>query len=176
MSLVGMLTRYDPVASVALLALAACANQPPPSDNAYCAVLFNQLDSFELAPAPLTVGFDFRQVQLARIRQSRCITFTDQLAGLESVATELRPHTILGGPVYRFSVAVQAGVVTNPQDEARALSFFSGLGYRARSVGWPDLGTRVYVEAKTANQVSDIVSIAQRAGFVGPYPSNWVTF
>jgi hypothetical protein len=67
-------------------------------------------------------------------------------------------------------------VVTNPQDEVRALAFFQGLGYRARSVGWPELGTRVYVEALTVAQIDDIVAMAQRAGFVGPYASRWVAF
>ena len=155
----------------------ACVNQPPPSDNSYCAVLFDQLDGFELPLAPIAVGFDFRQMQLARIRQARCITFSDRLAGMDALARQIVPHAIPGGPgSFLPPVAVQAGVVTNPQDEARALTFFSALGYRARSVGWPELGTRIYVEAKTANQIADIVSVAQQAGFVGPYPSNWVRF
>src|SRR4051812_39882556 len=112
-----------------VVGLAACANQPPPSNDPYCATLFNQLDSFELAPAPLALGFDFRQMQLARIRQARCITFTSQLAGMEAVAGRLTPHAVPAGPVYRAPVAVQAGVVTNPNDEGRALAFFSQLGY-----------------------------------------------
>ena len=54
--------------------------------------------------------------------------------------------------------------------------FFQRLGYRARSVGWQELGTRIYIEARTVPQIDDIVSVAQRAGFVGPYPSRWVIF
>ena len=159
-----------------LLVLPACANQPPPSDNSYCAVLFDQFDGFEFVPGPGTWAFDFRQMQLARIRQAHCITFTDDLAPLEPLAGELASHAPPAGVPFRVPVAVQAGVVTNPQDEARALAFFRGVGYRARSVGWPDLGTRIYVEARTADQIADIVSISQRAGFVGPYPSRWARF
>jgi hypothetical protein len=164
--------------SLSLLTVAACASEsgPAPVDSPYCAALFNQLDAMEFTPQPGNFGFDFREMQLARIRQARCITFTDQLIGMETLASQLSPHSVPAGPVYRFPVAVQAGVVTNPNDEVRALAFFSSLGYRARSVGWPELGTRVYVEARTANQVSDIVSLAQQAGFVGPYPSSRVAF
>jgi hypothetical protein len=161
---------------VVILALAACSNQPPPSNNAYCATLFDQLDAMEFVPQPQALYFDFRQTQLARIRQAGCITFTRNLVGMEAVAESLISHERPAGLPLRSRVAVQAGVVTNPQDEARALAFFEGLGYRVRSVGWPELATRVYVEALTVDQIGDIVSLAQRAGFVGPYASRWVTF
>jgi hypothetical protein len=139
-------------------------------------MLFDQLDAMEFVPHPGAPSFDFRQMQLARIRQARCVTFTRDLVGMEAVAADLRPHRRPAGPVFQWRIAVQAGVVTNPQDETRALAFFQGLGYRARSVGWPELGTRIYVEALTAAQIDDIVSTARRAGFVGPYPSRWVAF
>jgi hypothetical protein len=159
-----------------LLALPACAGQPPPGNDAYCASLFNQLDAFEFVPEPGGVGFDFRQMQLARIRQARCVTFSNDLAGLEAAAQALAPHALPGGPAFPTPVAVQAGVVTNGQDAARSLAFFAGLGYRARTVGWPELGTRVYVEARTPDQIADVIAIAERAGFIGPYPSRWVRF
>ena len=73
-------------------------------------------------------------------------------------------------------MAVQAGVVTNMEDAGRARAFFEGLGYRARTQGSPRLGTRVYVEARTAGQVEDIVGIAREAGFVGPYASRFVIY
>jgi hypothetical protein len=154
----------------------ACAGAPPPGDDAYCAQLFDQLDAMDFVPQPGGFTLDFRQMQLARIRQARCITFSDELAGMEALGGELVSHVLPGGPVFRTPVAVQAGVVTNPGDESRALGFFAGIGYRARSVGWPELGTRVYVGARTPDQIADIVSIAQQAGFVGSYPSNWARF
>jgi hypothetical protein len=67
-------------------------------------------------------------------------------------------------------VAVQVGVVTNDDDVGRAIAFFSRLGYRARSVGAPRLGARVYVEARTLGDIERIVGLAQKAGFVGPTP------
>jgi hypothetical protein len=159
-----------------LVAISACANRPPPADNAHCAELFDQLDAIEFVPQPGALSFDFRQMQLSRLRQARCLTFTRNLAGLEVLAGDLESHAPPAGPLLRPTVAVQAGVVTNMQDEARALAFFQLLGYRARSVGWPNLGSRIYVEARTLPQIDDIVSIAQQAGFVGPYPSRWERF
>ena len=71
---------------------------------------------------------------------------------------------------------MQVGVVTNDEDAGRAIAFFNRLGYRARSVGSPGLGTRVYVEARTLGEIETIVGLAQEAGFIGPYPSRYVTF
>ena len=81
-----------------------------------------------------------------------------------------------GGPTLGRPVAVQAGVVTSDADAGRARAFFEGLGYRARTQGSPRLGTRVFVEARTAGQVEDIVAIAGQAGFVGAFPSRYVVF
>ena len=80
------------------------------------------------------------------------------------------------GPVLSRPAAVQVGVVTNYQDAGRAIAFFNRLGYRARSVGSPRLGTRVYVEARTLGDIETIVGLAQEAGFVGPYPSRYAIF
>ncbi|MFO1141139.1 MAG: hypothetical protein U1E59_01915 [Amaricoccus sp.] len=160
----------------AMLAVPACAGQPQPADNAYCAMLFDQFDAFVFTPQAWGLTYDFRQMQLARIRQARCITFTANLANMDAVAKSLAGHRPPAGMALQAPVAVAAGVVTNPSDEARALAFFEAAGYRARSVGWEYLGTRVYVQALTLPQIDDIVGMAQRAGFVGPYPSRWVTF
>ena len=81
-----------------------------------------------------------------------------------------------GGPALGRPVAVQAGVVTSDADAGRARAFFEGLGYRARTQGSPRLGTRVFVEARTVGQVEDIVGVAGQAGFVGAFPSRFVTF
>ena len=66
---------------------------------------------------------------------------------MEAVAADLAARAPT--PVPGWSAAVQAGVVTNPQDDARAQAFFEAHGYRARTVGWPDLGRRVLVEASS---------------------------
>lgn len=169
--------RAAPAAAV-LLALAACSAAvvpAPQADNATCAGLFDQLDAIEEQPG-LSVGFDFRAQQIARIQQAKCLTFSRQIAGLEALATDLAPHVPPPGPTLVPSVAVQAGIVTSDADAGRARAFFEALGYRARSQGAPRLGTRVYVEARTVGQIEDIVATAARAGFVGPYPSRFVRF
>ena len=73
-------------------------------------------------------------------------------------------------------VAVQAGVVTNDQDAGRAIAFFNRFGYRARSVGSPRLGARVYVAARTLGEIETIVGLARGAGFIGSYASRYVVF
>jgi len=158
-----------------LLAAAACATNPPPSDNAYCAQLFDQYDGFLFLPTPSPPGYDFIQMQLSRIRQAQCLTLTRNLAPMDAAAASAAPR-VSNGPLLRWRPAVQAGVVTNPGDEARALAYFQHLGYRARSLGAPRLGTRIYVEPLTAGDIQNIITAAQRAGFVGPYPSRFVTF
>jgi hypothetical protein len=160
------------LAAAALLVVIGCAAGPtPPSDNATCAALFDGLDAIDFLPV---VGFDFRQMQLARLRQARCLTFSADIAGLEAIVVPAGPAA--AGPVLRPRVAVQAGVVTNMEDDARARAFFERLGYRARSVGAPGLGRRIYVEATTQGEIGEIVGIAGQAGFVGAYPSRFVIF
>ena len=166
-----------------LLALAvACTASPPtpPTRNsAYCAELFDQLDTIErtvLAPRDGSFAFpDLWQMQIARIQQARCLTLTRDLVGLEQLGEDLAPQARPAGPALR-PVAVQAGVVTNMDDDARARAFFEKLGFRARSVGAPRLGRRIYVEATSPQALQQILSIAQQAGFIGPYPSRYVTF
>ena len=63
------------LALLALIGGCAAAN-PPPADNRYCAQLFDQLNSYDFLPVPVGPGFDFRQMQIARIQQARCLTFT----------------------------------------------------------------------------------------------------
>jgi hypothetical protein len=161
------------------LGLAACATvaPPPQGDDGYCASLFEQLDAIDFGPRPARVGgFDFRQSLIAQVQQRRCLTFSRDLDGLEALAASLAPHAPPAGPAFGRAVAVQAGVVTNDTDAGRARAFFEGLGYRARTQGSARLGTRILVEARTAGQVEDIVALARQAGFVGAFPSRFVTF
>jgi hypothetical protein len=164
---------------VLALGLAACATvaAPPPGDDGYCASVFEQLDAIDFGPRPAVVGgFDFRQSLVARVHQGRCLTSSRDLDGIEALAASLAPHAPPAGPALRRAVVVQAGVVTNDADAGRARAFFEGLGYRARTQGSPRLGTRVFVEARTAGQVEDVIATAGQAGFVGAFPSRWVIF
>ena len=160
------------------LGLGGCAPAAaPPDAGATCAQLFGQLDAIDFGPRPaLTGGFDFRQGLIAQVHQGRCLTFGDDIAGLEMFGAGLAPRSAPGGPTPGRPVAVQAGVVTSDVDAGRARTFFEGLGYRARTQGSPRLGTRVFVEARTAGQVEDIVGVAGQAGFVGAFPSRYVVF
>jgi hypothetical protein len=161
----------------ALAALLGCAAASPPAgDNRYCAQLFDQLDAYDFMPLPVGPAFDFRQMQLARIRQARCLTFTRNLVGLDTVGGIVAPREAPSGPALIRPVAVQVGVVTNDNDAERAMAFFNHLGYRTRSVGSPGLGTRVYVEARTLGNIETIIGLAQEVGFIGPYPSRYATF
>lgn len=161
-----------------LLTAGGCAGvtQPPVADDGTCAELFDQFDAYEALPTP---GFDFRQMQLAKIRQHGCLTFHRQLVGLEGAVASTAAEPRLPapqGPRLAAPVAVHVGVVTSDADAARAVAFFEGLGYRARSVGTSRLGTRVYVEARTAADIERILATAREAGFVGPYVSRFARF
>lgn len=166
------------LAAILALGLAGCTPAAaPPDAGTTCTGLFEQLDAIDFGPRPALVGgFDFRQSLVAQVQQRKCLTYTRNLEGLESLAASLAPHAPPGGPALGRAAAVQAGVVTNEADASRARAFFDGLGYRARTQGSPRLGTRVFVEARTAAQVQDIVALAGQAGFVGAFPSRWVTY
>lgn len=112
-------------AALAAIGLAACAPATPipRGDNAVCAGLFDQLEQMEHTPFSGGPGYDFLSAQLARIRQADCITFTNDLSGMEATGTALLPHVPPTGPQLQPSVAVQAGVVTNrPTQDARSPS------------------------------------------------------
>lgn len=156
--------------------LGCAAASPPPGNGQYCAQLFDQLDSYDFLPVPGGPAFDFRQMQIARIQQARCLTFTRNLVGIEAKGGQTSGREPPSGPVLSRAVAVQVGVVTNVDDAGRAIAYFNRLGYRARSVGSPRLGTRVYAEARTLGDIQTIVGLAQEAGFIGPYPSRYVVF
>jgi hypothetical protein len=167
------------LAAVVAIGLIGCAPAaaPPAAVGATCVGLFEQLDAIDFGPRPALVGgFDFRQSLIAAVQQNRCLTFTRNLEAMEAVGSGLAPHSAPGGPALARAVAVQAGAVTNEADAGRARAFFEGLGYRARTQGSPRLGTRVFVEARTAGQVEDILAVAGQAGFVGAFPSRYVTF
>ncbi len=163
------------VLTAGLLSLVGCAEvqTPGPSRDAWCAQLFDQLDGYDWLPTP---GFDFRQMQLARIRQAHCLTFTRDLAGMEAATGRVPAPPVSGSAAFQRARAVQAGVVTNAEDNSRGMAFFAANGFRSRSVGYPGLGIRLYVEARSPDDIERIVELARSAGFVGPYPSRYVLF
>lgn len=164
-------------AAFALILLLGCVAAPSSSSNCngYCAQHFDQLDGFDRLPA-LTAGFDFRQMQIARIRQGNCITFTRDLAGMETLSDQALGGQSSTVTLFARSRAVQAGVVTKADDVSRGMTFFANHGFRSRAVGYAGLGTRLYVEAHAASDIQRIVVLAQQAGFVGPYLSRYVLF
>jgi len=165
-------TRWTALAT--LLGCAAAA--PSPADDRYCAQLFDQLDAYDFVPLPGGPSFDFRQMQIARIHQARCLTFTRNLIGLDAIDAGAAGREASSGPVLSRSAAVQAGVFTTDDDARRSVAFFNRHGYRARTIGSPGLGTRVYVEAQFLGEVETIIGLAREVGFVGPYPSRYTVF
>ena len=164
------------LAALVLSVVGCAAVEPPgPNRNTYCAQLFDQLDGYDWLPTP-TVGFNFRQMQLARIRQANCITFTRDLASLGALTGQPTARPTTSGAAFRRARAVQAGIVTNADDASLGMAYFADQGFRSRSVGYAGLGTRIYVEANTLSDIERIVDLAQSAGFVGPYPSRYVLF
>jgi hypothetical protein len=161
---------------VLIAAIGGCAaSEPPARDrNLYCAQLFDQLDGYDWLPVP-TVGFDFRHMQLARIRQARCVTFTRELEAMATVP-EAAPRPADPAAPFPRPRAVQAGIVTNAADAERARTFFAANGFRTRTVGYAGLGTRVYVEARSPSEAQATVVLARQAGFVGPYLSRYALF
>ena len=72
-------------------------------------------------------------------------------------------------PIY-----LHVGIVTSSEDDARARAFFEGQGLRARSVGAPGLGRRVYVGPfASAGALEGGRALAFQAGFAYPYPARF---
>lgn len=119
------------------------------------------------APAPV--------LDAARmLRMGGCLTFTEALAGMEALPPEVGAAAREPGPALIAPTGLHAGIVTNGTDEARALAFFKDQGLRARSVGAPALGRRIYVGPfATAAELEGARMLALRAGFAYPYPANF---
>ena len=120
----------------------------------------DRLDGFDWLPTP-TIEFQLAgQMQLARIRQANCITFTRDLAGLDTLPDEPSAPQTSSAVAFQRAQAVQAGVVTNADDANRAMAFFAAYGFRSRTIGYPGLGTRIYVR-----------KLARSATSTGSWPS-----
>lgn len=166
-------------ALAALLALAGCTGGAGPSaapsrgDAASCVAAFQWYDTVaatmstprgrdDAMPIPPAL-----QIPVGRIQSLGCLTMSDDLAPM---ATATRPPVADSGPAIP-PTAIHAGVVTNMADEANALAFFAAHGARARSIGAPGLGRRIYVGPfATQGALDQARDLAVAAGFAAPYP------
>ena len=170
------------VAYLAVLALGACAASPGRSpvargDSAACVEAFRWYDAVA-ATMSTPGGRDGRmsippalQFPVSRIQSLGCLTFSDALAPMATVA---RPPVADSGPAIA-PTSIHAGVVTSMADEAEALAFFDthldAPGARARSIGAAGLGRRIYLGPfATQGALDQARDLAVAAGFAAPYP------
>lgn len=108
------------------------------------------------------------------LRMGNCLTFTDQLRPMVTLGPEAGAVARMpSGPMIP-PTQVHAGIVTSPDDEARAIAFFASQGVRARSVGAAYLGRRIYIGPfTTAGALDGGAALARAAGFAYPYPSSF---
>lgn len=119
--------------------------------------------------SPIVAPAVSRSIQ--RLRAENCLTSWDQLAFAQQLGDELR-GTLKGehGAPIR-PTTLQAGVVLGISSELQARQFFASLGYRVRSQGAPYMGRRIYIGPfTTAGGLAEAYAVAERAGFVAPYP------
>jgi hypothetical protein len=98
-----------------------------------------------------------------------CFSYTDELTGLDSTGGTVSDS----GQAIR-AISVHAGVVTNMDDEARAIAFFEARGVRVRTIGNAALGRRIYLGPfATQGALDDAIALSRQAGFVAPYPARF---
>lgn len=173
---------------LALLALALAAAGPAAAasrapDPAACAALFARYDtaarvygtkSFDdnalTPPAPLSRW-------IVPLRSNGCLTFTDDLDGLEALGARLVPYAIADGGATIPATPVHLGILTSITDEMRVTRFFRGLGYRSRGIGAEGLGRRIYIGPFTTEGALDqALALAREAGFIAPYAATNTRF
>ncbi len=159
-------------------ALSGCAGTTGPEatrgDSASCVAAFQWYDSVEASMSTPSGRADRMsippalQVPVGRIQSLGCLTLSDELAPM---ATATRPPIADSGAAIQ-PTSIHAGVVTNMADEANALAFFNRHGARARSIGAPGLGRRIYLGPfATQGALDQARDLAVAAGFSAPYPS-----
>jgi hypothetical protein len=161
--------------AAAALAVCGCApasyQAPSRGDPGVCVALFRHYDYLDN-----TISETRKDVwavppalmwQIQQLRQAGCITMTDQLT-LD--ATEPGVPGVPDGS----TLALHAGVVTSDADDAAVRAYFEANGVRARSVGKPGLGRRVYLGPfASADEQAQAAGLARGAGFVAPYPARF---
>ena len=108
------------------------------------------------------------------LRMGNCLTFTDQLAPLATLGPEAGARARANAGPSIPPTSVHVGSVTSMADEARVIDFFAAQGLRARGLGAPYLGRRIYVGPfATAGALEGAMGLARDAGFAYPYPANF---
>lgn len=166
--------------AIALLALAPglALAAGPARDPAACASLFARYDTAARVhgTSSFADGGMTPPAALSRwivpLRAQGCLTFADDLDGMDALARRLAPFTIAEGGAAIRPTPVHLGIVTSIGDEARVTRFFRGLGYGSRGVGAEGLGRRIYIGPFTTEAALDqALAIAREAGFIAPYPA-----
>jgi hypothetical protein len=108
------------------------------------------------------------EAQGARLREAGCLTNPPS----SPVWTAPRKRSVVeSGPAIR-PIALHAGAVLSMEDDARVRSFFEARGVRARSVGDPMLGRRIYLGPfATRGGLDSAAALARSIGFIAPYPA-----
>jgi hypothetical protein len=169
-------------AAVAALVVASCG--PPQGQLPYfdrgaspynCIALFQEFDILYRRQGTLTGRFRNMSVSPEVWRQGMalsnagCLSYTDELTGLDSTG-----GTVSDGGQAIPPISVHAGVVTNMDDEARAIAFFEARGVRVRTIGNAALGRRIYLGPfGTQGAVEDAIALSQQGGFRWPYPAQF---
>ncbi len=110
-----------------------------------------------------------------RLRENGCLTSEDDLSAAfrltdEDVAAVLQGEN--GASIAPISVS--AGIVLGIASEVQARQFFGAAGIRVRSIGAPGLGRRIYLGPfATEGGLAAAIDLAERAGFVAPYPARF---
>ena len=108
------------------------------------------------------------------LRMGDCLTFTDQLAPMATLGAEAGARARVNSGPSIPPTSVHIGIVTSMADEARVIDFFAARGLRARGLGAPYLGRRIYVGPfATAGALEGAMTLARDAGFAYPYPSDF---
>jgi hypothetical protein len=115
------------------------------------------------------------QPQIAQAAQKAflagCITRDLDMIRLNRLTDEMAGATVVESGAAIRPIALQVGIVGGITSEVQARTFFSGLGLRVRSQGAPGLGRRIYLGPfQTAGGLASAAALAERAGFIAPYP------
>ncbi len=157
--------------------LAGCAVPAPPqwrADGPTCVAMFQEYDRrLKLFPdesiwRPGRMVDPWVEAQGARLRDAGCLTSTAQIIGLDSASAD---PIVESGPAIR-PVSLHIGAVSSMEDDARVRAFFEARGVRARSVGDPMLGRRIYLGPfATEGGLQGAATLARSIGFTAPYPA-----
>jgi hypothetical protein len=167
------------VAAIFGLALAAVALAPSAwalGQGRDCERILQDYDRTVLFySSSANVGSVALQPQIAQAAQKAflagCVTPDLDMIRLNRLTDEMAGATVVESGAAIRPIALQVGIVGGVTSEVQARTFFSGLGLRVRSQGAPGLGRRIYLGPfQTAGGLASAAALAERAGFIAPYP------